>query len=75
MLYLTKDDVWDESYHRNFAEDGTVNLLYLGSINNLIDVDLIVDTLIYFNKKRKTCLQIIGQGEKSLELMEKCKHL
>lgn len=73
VLYLTKDDVWDESYHRNFAEDGTVNLLYLGSINNLIDVDLIVDTLIYFNKKRKTCLQIIGQGEKSLELMEKCK--
>ena len=42
-----------------------LNVLYLGSINNIIDIDGIVKLLARVNAKRKVNLHIIGGGEKT----------
>ena len=36
---------------------------YLGSINNIIDIDLIIKILLESKKYKKTSIQIIGKGE------------
>ena len=46
---------------------------YLGSINNIIDIDLIVDFLSTCSKVRKVNLHIIGSGEKKELLIEKLR--
>lgn len=50
-----------------------VSLCYLGSINNIIDIDGIVRVINTCLKKRETTLHIIGDGEKKKELVRKVK--
>lgn len=49
-----------------------MNILYLGSINNIIDCELIVDFLFALNKKIKCKLVIIGDGENRAKLVDLC---
>lgn len=44
---------------------------YLGSINNIIDIDKIVKVLAEVNKYKKVCLSIIGCGSSEKEFVNK----
>lgn len=48
---------------RYMGVNDTINFLYLGSINHIIDKDGIIRFLSKLNCKRKVCLHIIGRGE------------
>ena len=41
-----------------------LHVVYLGSINNIIDMELIIEILNKVNQKKKIILHIIGDGEK-----------
>lgn len=51
--------------------DDTIRFLYLGSINNIIDINGIVKMLSKINKLRAVCLEIVGGGEAENELIDK----
>ena len=59
ILYLCKEKR-NISFKDNFD---TLNLLYLGAINNIIDVASVVELLSRIQKCRKINLHIIGGGE------------
>lgn len=50
--------------------DKELHFVYLGSINNIIDIDFILRFLDRCNKRKPTFLHIIGQGESKAKLME-----
>lgn len=56
------------SYERE--DDNVLKICYLGSINNIIDIDLIALLLGKINKKIKVVLHIIGDGEKRDTLID-----
>jgi hypothetical protein len=53
----------------------SVNICYLGSINNIIDIDLIADIIQKINRIKKVSFHIIGDGEKKDELLSVCETL
>jgi hypothetical protein len=67
LLYFS-----DYGINNTNSKDNTnlneLNLLYLGSVNHLLDIDLLVQCLTYLSKRKKISLHIIGGGE-SLDLM------
>lgn len=67
VAYLCKEERKIE-----FANDyGTLNFLYLGSINNIIDIDCIISLLKNVNSRRAVHLEIVGGGEAEQELLSK----
>lgn len=50
----------DKNYE---PEEGTINLCYLGSINNIIDIPKIVEIAAAINTLKKANVHVIGQGE------------
>lgn len=62
VLYLKKDNKLD--YLENLKISNTIDLLYLGSINNLLDIDFMLNILQVLKSKYDICLHIIGNGEK-----------
>ena len=48
-----------------------VHFVYLGSINNIIDIDFIVDFLTHCNQYKPSFLHIIGEGESKAVLVQK----
>ncbi len=48
-----------------------ISLCYLGSINNIIDIDMITDLCAKINLLKSTTLHIIGTGESKQELLDK----
>ncbi|MBQ9200077.1 MAG: hypothetical protein IJ141_07830 [Lachnospiraceae bacterium] len=54
--------------------DDTIHLLYLGSINNIIDIPKISEVIKDISQKKKVYLDIIGGGEKKDELIEGAKN-
>lgn len=70
-IYLSK-----EKRACDFVENcDELNLLYLGSVNNIIDIDGIVQLCLGISEFRKVVLHIIGGGEKYDEFIEKVKCL
>ena len=51
-----------------------INLCYLGSINNIIDIDAIADIVSEIKKIKPVTLHIIGDGEKKDQLVEAVKN-
>lgn len=51
----------------------TVNLVYLGSINHIIDIDKIVIIIKQIKEIKPVVLHIIGDGEKTKELISKVR--
>lgn len=49
------------------------NLCYLGSINNIIDIEEIIRIIIELGTKKPVTLHIIGDGEKREELVESAR--
>ena len=73
-IYLCKED----SYKNNQFNDrgkGHLNIVYIGSINNIIDVDLIIKVLNAITNYRDLTFHIIGDGEKKDELLDKCSNV
>lgn len=66
VVYLCK-----EKRNIEYKHDDVLRFLYLGSINNIIDVDGIVKLLSDVNKQRSVCLEIVGGGEAEKELLDK----
>lgn len=63
-VYLTRED--KEQFKEKYEKiNNCLELLYLGSINNLIDIDLIIEFLSKIKSERNIKLNIIGEGEKT----------
>ncbi len=52
-----------------------LNIVYLGSINNIIDIDFIVNLLDKLTKYKAVDFHVIGEGEKRAELIEKAQNI
>ena len=59
--YLSQEDADLEI--KTVWRDDQIHICYVGSINNIIDVPLMVDFLDKLNQKRKVYFHLIGQGE------------
>ncbi len=54
-------------------KNGEIALCYLGSINHLIDIDLICKVIQIFKKKKEVVLHVIGDGESREVFLKKTK--
>ena len=66
-LYLARD-IHEFNSSPNLPKD-KIALCYLGSINNIIDIDTIGRIIEVFSKTQPVVLHIIGDGEKKNELI------
>lgn len=73
ILYLSKEKSKLES--KPTIDLGTVNVCYLGSINNIIDIPSIAHLLAAINKIKPVTLFIIGDGEKREQFIKDVKRL
>ncbi|RDY31713.1 glycosyltransferase [Lachnotalea glycerini] len=71
-LYLTKPKTVNINSHY-YADSSKIVLVYLGSINNIIDIDLICVLIYRLSKERKVVLKIIGKGEKKSEFIKRAQ--
>lgn len=67
-IYFCKEFTGDERT-LTYKPGDAVSLCYLGSINNIIDIDMIERILGEMCKKTVVTLHIIGEGEKRKELI------
>lgn len=72
IIYLCKKDFFSEtnSFHKDNSD--VTQFAYIGSLNNIIDVDLIIEVLIEVKKYKEILFKIIGDGEKKKELIDLC---
>lgn len=70
-IYLSKEDFY-KGGKPNYVCSEIINIAYVGSINNIIDINGIVEILSWFSKTRRTVLHIIGDGEGKDELLNSC---
>ena len=70
-LYWVKTNELQENTPNLSNEE--LKLCYLGSINNVIDINYIVKMCDELSKYRKVVLHIIGDGERRQELLQKLK--
>lgn len=70
-IYLCKENKLDNFSPKPIKD--TLNFAYVGSINNIIDTDLIVDILKSVKQYCPVHFDIIGDGEKADELEKGCK--
>ncbi len=70
-LYLARKDLGYKP-ELNLTKNG-LSFCYLGSINNIIDIDSIVRMICYCQKNNDTTVHIIGDGERKNELIKRLK--
>lgn len=58
-----------------YIANDVLNICYLGSINNIIDIPKIVEVLTAIRQKRLVCLHLIGNGEKKDHLIQLLKQV
>lgn len=71
-IYLCKENVVDFKLPLEVPKE-ELGIAYVGTINNIIDIDLIVDFLDKLNRKRNIRLDVIGSGEKKVEMLDRIK--
>jgi hypothetical protein len=70
-VYLTKRIFHDDRITTtNCVAQDKLNICYLGSINHIIDLDLILDLTDAINQRRKVTVHIIGDGESRNVLLQ-----
>nr|MBC9722346.1 glycosyltransferase [Lactobacillus sp.] len=67
-IYLCKDSATIELPKEQISNE-CIEVVYVGSINNIIDVDLIVEISKKIAVKKKTIVHIIGDGEQRQDLI------
>lgn len=73
VIYLSKEDYYKGDFHIAEIPQTPLRFAYVGSINNIIDVDLIVDIVRRVNEKTSAELVVIGGGESADRLFQLCK--
>ena len=73
IYYCKKDELIETKDFIGLLNDGILRMAYIGSINNIIDIDIIVNILIRIGNNRKVIFEIIGDGEKRESLLEACR--
>ena len=73
VLYLARPLVPYEPHLE--LPNNKINLCYLGSINNIIDIDAIERIIIEIQKYKPVELHIVGDGEKRNELIRTIKNV
>ena len=66
-----------QEYHETYSAimDNQISFLYMGSMNNIMNIDLIVKILCEVNKKTRAVLHIVGDGEKKPELLSQVQQI
>lgn len=59
----------------DYTPSEVLNICYLGSINNIIDISKIVEVLTAVRQKKAVCLHLIGNGEKKQQLIQLLKQV
>lgn len=72
-IYLAREN--KETISNPILEDDKVNLCYLGSINNIIDIQMIKEVIEKINIFKPVTLHIIGDGESKEELINEIKSI
>ena len=72
VIYLSKEDYYKGKFSLSEIPDSTLRFAYVGSINNIIDIDLIVEIMTQVSQKRKAELVVIGGGESADKLFALC---
>lgn len=70
-IYLCKEDKMPSDKKKVHCVN-MLEIAYLGSINHLIDTELIIKILSSINKKKRVLFHIIGNGESSSKLYKLC---
>ena len=68
-VYWPTESINDEVLIKKINID-IISFLYLGSINNIIDIPLIIELLNYVKINKKVKVHIIGTGEKEKEFLK-----
>lgn len=71
ILYWVKANEPEKSFPQISGEE--LSLCYLGSMNNVIDIDYIVQMCEEIGKRKTITVHVIGDGEKREELLEKLR--
>lgn len=71
-IYFCKKDFFHGKF-KMAEEKGVLNFAYIGSVNYIIDMELIVLFLTEMKKRKKVRLILIGTGENRGKLHELCK--
>lgn len=69
-IYLSKEDSFDLNMITTDLD--VLRFAYIGSINNIIDIPLIISTLIEIKNTNKIEFHIIGDGEQRNVLLDEC---
>lgn len=68
-IHLTRKKCKQEEIRHMIKE--TLDICYLGSINNLLDINMLCGVLKQLSSKYKVIFHIIGKGENELKLLNK----
>ena len=72
VIYLSKEDYYDGDFCPSNISNKPYRFAYVGSINNIIDIDLIVDIIKRAGEKHSVQLVVIGGGESADRLFRLC---
>lgn len=67
-LYFAKKDA--DIFLGDATDDDKLSLCYMGSINNIVDIDVIGKIIARLSKQKRVKLHIIGDGERREELIQ-----
>ena len=73
VIYLGKEDYYAGDFIIDKNMDSILKFAYVGSINNIIDINLIVNIIKDVGTKRNVELVVIGGGENEQQLSDLCK--
>lgn len=73
VIYLSKEDYYNGRFELLQIPDSPLRFAYVGSINNIIDIDLIVEILKLVGEKTDAELVVIGGGESADSLIQLCE--
>lgn len=71
-VYWPTESINSEVFIKRASSD-TISFLYLGSINNIIDIPLIIELLKCVQIYKKVKVHIVGTGEKEKEFLKQLK--
>lgn len=71
-LYLAREEAKEPDLNIDLPDD-RLSLCYLGSINNIIDIDAIAEIIRGLKQYKSVEMHIVGDGEKRDELISACR--
>lgn len=74
VIYLSKEDYYKGNFELGNVSVSSLRFAYVGSINNIIDIEIIVEIMKQVSQKREAELVVIGGGESADRLFTLCDH-